>query len=299
MSDLPNRIKKLLLRVMSFFVSLLPSGSIESVYRTITKFKPFKILINTCVTFFIPEKIKIGNLSLFLNQKDAVVSGSLAMGVYESFESQVFLEKLKDDMVVVDIGANIGYYTLLAAEKAKQVISFEPDPVSFTYLQKNVEKNNLKNVEIHQLAIAQKAGTLDFYKNPHNFGDSRVYSFKEGKRAYTIKTISLDEFIDINNIGKVDVIKIDIQGAEGLALLGMQNTLAQQQPELFIEFFPKGLVSCGTNPKDFINALHGFGYSIWNIDDHSQTLDEVKDLDIFVSRFKDAEYRNLYCKKLK
>ncbi len=289
-------MKKILLNTISFFASFFNPERLNLIYKALAKSDLFKKIVYSIVQFTIPDKIKLESYDLFLNQKDAMVSGAIALNVYENFEAEVFIKSLRPEMVVVDVGANIGFYTLLAASRVKSVLAFEPDPVNFELLKKNVETNHCQNVSCYKLAISDKQGDVEFYENPNNFGDRRIYSFSEANKSYKVSAISLDEFAEKKNI-KIDLIKIDIQGAEGRALAGMKRILQQPSLELFVEFFPAGLRDSGYDPLDILNTLSRHNLKIYCMKGTRHTTEPVENFESFVEKFKNTDYVNLYCKK--
>jgi len=107
------------------------------------------------------------------------------------------------------------------------VIAFEPDPENFAYLEKTVALNKLTNVTCYQLAIADSVGAGQLFLSPeNNKGDQRIYASPEKRESIGIQLTTLDAFIKEHNVPKVDFIKMDIQGAEGLALAGMKKQSA-------------------------------------------------------------------------
>ncbi|MBX4191400.1 MAG: FkbM family methyltransferase [Candidatus Doudnabacteria bacterium] len=290
-------IKKILLRVIAFCLSFFSPTVLKEIYIASHKIKVFKKSINDIIIFFVPEKVKLGDYHLYLNQKDSMVSGGIALGVYERPEIKLFLQLLRPEMTVVDVGANIGYYTLLAAQKVKSVIAFEPDPINFQFLTKNIQQNNCTNVISHKLAISNEEKETAFYENPDNFGDRRIYQFKESQQKNIVTSVIFDNFMEKSGITNIDMIKIDIQGAEGQALDGMKKILDQPQLHLLIEFFPEGLRATGYDPVQFLRQLSDKKFEIYQVNDSHGSLEPVTDFDKFVGQFKGKDYKNLYCKK--
>src|SRR3989344_5109884 len=139
--------------------------------------------------------------------------------------NQVWLERthapadfeIKNNDLVIDIGAHIGLFSIFAASRAKngRVYAFEPAPDNFQMLEKNIGLNNLSNIVPVNQAVAGKGGVRDFilYKKSaaaHSF----VFSKTEERDIIKVKTVSLDEIVKKNNIEKIDVLKMDCEGAE-------------------------------------------------------------------------------------
>ena len=128
---------------------------------------------------------------------------------------------------VVDIGANVGIFTGIAARAVGpggRVISFEPEPGNADCLTEMVQANGFTNVTIERKAVADQPGTLRLYLAAQNMGDHRISAAEEDRPSIEIPTARVDDVL----AGVVpQVIKMDIQGAEGLACRGMRETLAR------------------------------------------------------------------------
>lgn len=289
-------MKIFFVKLLSGIVKFIPERFLQTVYRKLITFRLAKKILFKIASFFIPDRVNMGKYSIFLNQKDLVVSGSIAFGIYEKFEKKVFVGCLKPGMTVADIGANIGFYTLLAAQTANRVVAFEPDPENYRFLSRNITSNGCSNVQIFNLGIGSKKEEKVFFANPNNFGDRRMYKFPESVQRPNIQTISLDEFVKNENM-TLDLIKIDIQGAEIEALRGMQTILSQDHLEIFLEFFPAGLEINGENRIELLQTLLNFGFKIWHINSTRDRLEQVLDIAHFSAGFSGVDYANLYCKK--
>src|SRR5262249_29206299 len=137
-------------------------------------------------------------------------------GVYEPFETELIQSLIHEGDTVLDIGANIGYYTLIFARRvgtAGRVFAFEPDPENFALLKSNVEANGYKNVVLVNAALSNQSGTLRLYLCDENRGDHRIYPSGDGRRAIEIPALTGDEYL--KDVSDVRFIKMDVQGAEG------------------------------------------------------------------------------------
>ena len=214
------------------------------------------------------EYIEIQDTKLFLNKNDAVVSGAISLNIYENKFFKNLISEISEDMVFIDVGANIGLYCCPASKKLfpkGNVVAIEPDPENFSFLKKNKNINGLENLLIHQLAISDFCGSGSLFLNSENRGDHRIYDEDEKRIEIQVKIITLDSLIQTNLISKVDIVKIDTQGADFKVLNGMQKTI-HENPNLliFVEFWPWGLLSAGDDPKlmiDFIKEKN-FAFSM-------------------------------------
>lgn len=282
-------------------MAMLPSGSPEFIYTTILKPKILKNVANYILKFVIPKETKTKEgVFLELDQTDPVASGAIALGVYERYESELFRSKIKLGMTIIDIGANLGYYTAIASRLTGDrglVVAFEPEPNFFKLLSRNISRNDLKNVVNFELAIAEKNGLTNLYLSNENKGHNSLINSEELKSSVQVKTTTLDDFLASQNIAKTDIIKMDVEGAEILALEGMRDTLIKHQPLLFLEFSPHSIIKINRNPIDFLSILRHIGYSIFEINKAHQRLDSVTDFQKFIESIPKGKYADIYCEK--
>lgn len=231
--------------------------------------------------------IEIQGSKMYINVKDEdpnmrkTFQGYALNRVHEKSTTELFKQTVKEGDTVVDLGANIGYFTLLAAklvgEKGK-VFAFEPEPKNYNYLLKNIAINNYKNVVALQKAVSDKNGKTKLYICDYDSGHHTI-NRPGGLEAYSrgreikieeidIETIRLDEFFK----GKeelIDVIKMDVEGAEALVLAGMDNILKKNKKlRIFTEFFPLLIKKMESSPSEFLRKLiEDYGFSISVIPD--------------------------------
>jgi FkbM family methyltransferase len=137
----------------------------------------------------------------------------------EIYFEGVYLDVLngKRDMTIVDIGANIGVTVDHFRKFAKKVYAVEPDPMHFKALAKNKEFNNWDNVELFNVAMADKNGTSHLSQNAHNQTCNSITN-NYGDEGFEVETVSMDTFFEQNGIEHVDFMKFDPEGAEELIL---------------------------------------------------------------------------------
>lgn len=243
--------------------------------------------------------IDVQGSKMYVDPRDAGVAASLLRyGFHEKYETELFKKSIKKGMVVIDIGAHIGYYTLLAArltgEKGK-VFAFEPDPYNYTLLVKNIEVNGYSNVIPVQKAVFSKSGKMKLFLDKSDLGNHSLSdaNIPNGDTSITIEVISLDEFFKDKH-HKIDVIKMDVQGSEMGVLQGMTNIINKNDNlEIITEFWPMGLRRSGSSPKEFLNRLVGYGFTLYQIGQYIEPIDVNH-----VLRMRNGkEFRNLLCKK--
>ena len=171
-----------------------------------------------------------GNLRMSVDPTEAIgINLWHATRQFEAEERRAFCASIKPGSVVLDVGANIGIYTLLAAKRGARVFSIEADPKNVNSLRQNISLNHFDNVTVFPFAACDKAGELKLFRNPSNSGGSNVFS---GEPSGVIPAITIDSL----NIPSIDVCKMDIEGSELSALKGMTETIARSpNMKLFIE----------------------------------------------------------------
>jgi len=180
---------------------------------------------------------------------------------YEPHVTRVMRSFLTPGMSVIDVGANIGYFTMLAASRVGptgRVAAFEPSPDNLDLLKRSAAANGFANVETHTLAVADEPGTVTFSMDDSNGG---IHRGEPGVSAVLVPAVALDGFLPPGY--RVDLIKIDVEGSEGLAVKGMQDLLARQRPVLFCEFTPAALPRFSRmSAEEYLDLLRGLGYAL-------------------------------------
>jgi FkbM family methyltransferase len=180
---------------------------------------------------------------------------------------KIFLEK---GMVYVDVGANIGSHTINAARlvgSSGSVFAFEADPDTYRLLSKNIESNSLSNIVLKQTCVSDHVGALSFYKHRDSAKSSIVD--RGEKLSVTLPSDTLDNLIPVDT--KIDVLKVDVEGAELSVLRGARSIFEdKRRPSVvIIEVFD---VRDNSDKSDGIReVLEGYGYSFYVFDDESLT----------------------------
>ena len=208
-------------RITTLFPRAKGFLQLQRLYR---RFLPAEFLVRTKLD---------GNLIFDVNLRDDL---GLYLWNYPNFyekeEIEAFCSFIKAGSVVLDIGANFGLYTLLAAKRGAQVFAIEPDPGNARMLRHNVSLNGLeKQVMIFEMAATETDKALPLYRTQLNSGESNI--MEKGFLAGTIQGRTIDSL----NLPPIDVCKMDIEGSELMALKGMQRTLERSpQVKLFVEY---------------------------------------------------------------
>jgi FkbM family methyltransferase len=188
-------------------------------------------------------------------------------GVYEEATVRWFRSVLRPGMVVLDIGAHVGQYSLIAASDVGpkgRVHSFEPNPASFRRLRDNVEMNGFRHVSTHPLAVSDAEGEATLYVPEHdNLGEASLQACQPGMKETKVRCVTIDEWARTADLGespRIDVMKIDVQGLEGKVLQGAREVLKRFRPRIVCEFEERWLRGTGTSSVELKQMLGEMGY---------------------------------------
>ena len=213
-----------------------------------------------------PNVTQILDHKMFLDAGDSM--GLSVHGIYEPEETRLIQSLVRPGAAILDLGANIGYYTLLLARAAGpdgKVFAFEPHPVLFELLEKNIKLNGYKNVVLFPNAVSDHPGKLKlFVDNFYNL-DHRIYPSETHTTGIDIEAVTVDSLLA--KVPGIDLIKMDIQGAELLALRGMQQLIRRSEHvTMMTEFWPDGLAMIGCSAGEYFHELAQLGFTIFNIE---------------------------------
>ncbi|HYV46862.1 MAG TPA: FkbM family methyltransferase [Myxococcaceae bacterium] len=196
-------------------------------------------------------------------------------GQYEPQETAVLRALLSPGSTFVDVGAHWGYFSLLAAAlvgESGRAIAVEADPRIHATLSANLELNRVPWVTAHHVAIAAGPGTVEllgYSDAQENWGLSRIAGpGAAGESArFQVPTKALDDLLDELGVRAADLVKMDIEGAEGFALQGMERGLRDgRYRRLLLELHPAELRGHGMDPLALLQRLAGAGYRGWTVD---------------------------------
>lgn len=195
------------------------------------------------------------------------------LGWYERQKQQELARSLRPGMVALDIGANVGFYTLLSSVLVGpqgRVYAFEPVPRNLEYLRRHVNLNRLENVEILSLALGETSGEAWF---DDTLGDSQGKLSSTGRLRVQVAT--LDDLVVSGRVQPPDVLKIDVEGAEAAVLRGALQLLDRHHPRIF-------LATHGSSEHaDCLALLRKLGYRVSSLDGSSPS-----DTDELVATFR-------------
>lgn len=224
------------------------------------------------------------------------------LGLYEVDSVLLCKNIIKPGMNVLDIGADIGYYTRIFSDLIKEkgkVYAFEPHPKAFLILSGSIGGLRYNNVEAVQIAVSDNNGTATLLETAsygrHSLYDVSQYDerFKVVKKS-VVNVITIDDFLAKQGNPKIDFIKLDIEGGEMAALMGMKETLARSENlALMVEFNASAVAASGGQAKEYINRLWQLGFTVREIDKGGK----LKDVDQTTYIEAEKNSVNLFCYK--
>lgn len=224
-------------------------------------------------------------------------------GLWEPFETHLICSLLKPESIFVDVGANIGYYSVVASKLLSKgkIFAFEPDPRNFTLLEDNLRLNSLDNVTAVNVGLSEADETAHLFLSDSNYGDHQVYDDGTQREQVSIRLLNGDNYF-CHKVSKIDVIKIDTQGAEQFVVLGLEGILRRSLPNLsmIIEFWPFGLRNAGCHAHQLLDFLLSLELPMFIIDhiEHRLIPCEESDLRPWINDLdedqKNEGFLNLY-----
>ena len=243
--------------------------------------------------------VKIGEYLMYITSNHSVFPGMYLGSQGQDGITRLLNNILRDGMVVFDIGAHIGFYTVIAAKKVTdkgKVYAIEPDPSNYETLIKNIALNKCQNITALQIAVADKEGKAPLYLAPDSGQHSLYRTFQ--KDQILVKVSTIDSIIRLYKEQHIDLIIMDIEGGEDRALDGASLLLRHELPlAVIMEFSPRLLNGASVDPVAFITKLRNLGFNILKIDETGECLpfDEVT----YVAHAGYHDFENLFCTRSK
>ena len=182
------------------------------------------------------------------------------VGSYDIWERYHIERLLPEGSIMFDIGTNYGLYALTLAHHLPKVTihCFEPNPVTYSRLTRNISLNSMRNLRAHQLGLGDWEGTASVVTVNETNSGACALAPGEGTRITT-----LDRFADEHGIGRLDFMKVDIEGFEPRLIKGGLRSLERFKPAILIEVNPPVLRRAGSSPEELLGALGSLGYEFY------------------------------------
>lgn len=225
--------------------------------------------------YFFPKNLivdgQLGAFRVSLNLSDTI-QNQIYFEIYDPYETQLLQYCLIEGSNFLDIGANIGYYSLIASQivgPSGKVHAFEPISANIAAFQQTIDRNQINNIVLNQVAVGSANGELILFTSENQPGSSgwasKVPSERRQKECRVPMT-SLDKYLGEGNFGPIRLVKMDIEGAELDALAGGQRVFSgPAAPDLIIEINPFLLQRQSLNPQSLIHALERCDYQLFLI----------------------------------
>ncbi len=199
-------------------------------------------------------------------------SGSAAQILYRGLSSspivETMIELLSDGMVMIDIGAHIGEYTLIGAKLVGpigQVHAFEPQPTLAEMIKQNAARNDLTNVKVYNYAVADFNGSVSFFADP---GSMAGWIAANPEGAAAVPCTTLEQLVLQNNLARIDLVKIDAAGNELSVLQGGTTLLRDGRPAIIFKLYHPAVIAerFGYDARMTIELLRSYEYELFLLD---------------------------------
>jgi len=219
---------------------------------------------------------------------DQFISAKIARdGEWEPFETELVQRFLGRGDIFVDIGANIGWYTIIGASRVGptgHVYAFEPAHENLDVAARNVALNGFENVTLERIAIAESAGSASLFLSTENLGDHRLFQAGEARSAEAVQTVTLTDYF-ADKPGAIRLVKMDTQGSEAKIFEGITVDFARDRSigAFIFEFWPRGMAESGISADRLISRLRALGMQCYVIQEEYRGVDPI-DLDTLEQR---------------
>lgn len=193
---------------------------------------------------------------------------SFNFNAYEYYDSKMLFKLSHGCKTVLDVGANLGWYSIFLAlvDDEKKIYSFEPIPETFSALKKNIALNKIDNIKTINLALSNEEKEIEMFYSPSLTGASSFKNLQENAtHTKLINTKTLDDFIQSSKINTIDFLKCDVEGAELLVIEGGMNCIKKHKPILFLEMLRKWSHEFGYHPNEIIEKLKSINYRCFKV----------------------------------
>jgi len=210
-------------------------------------------------------RTRFGDL-FWLNDHSCIDQGIIQTGLWEPHATAAVRKIVKKGDVAIDVGANIGYFTVILSKlvgSEGRVYAFEPTTKYCEILKRNIEANGIANCEVFQLGLSNKGQTVEIFNDEASATIHVPEGMPLGYRE-TIKVTTLNDFVGEHGLRKIDFIKIDVDGHEPLIFEGAWDILDQYYPVILTEISQLHFLEVGITVWDFYAELRSRGYNIYD-----------------------------------
>jgi FkbM family methyltransferase len=195
---------------------------------------------------------------------------TLNFNQYEPYESSIIRSLAPHIDIMLDIGANIGWYSLLVASinTSASIHAFEPIPSTFKRLNDNCLLNNAKFISVHNFGFSSEQGSFPFYWYPEGTGNASIRNLagRDDAQVINCELRTLREFcLDLPPDSSIDFIKCDVEGNELFVLKSSSSVLRKHKPILLVELLRKWCAPFGYHPNEVLELMFGLGYSAYGV----------------------------------
>jgi len=296
-----------MLKKRNFFLSIYKNAKKNLGNKGLGKYPGLKEINKFVISQAKTNFAQVQGHKMYLDPKDSL--GLSVNEIYGRIETEIIKNEIQPGNNVLDIGANIGYFTLIFANLVSntgKVFAFEPEPQNFSLLKQNIEINGYKNVVLENRIVSDRNGKTKLYLSEENAGMHRIYpSHFCSEKFVQVEMLSLDDYFQSNEFNnKINFIKIDAEGSELGVLNGMTNLLeSNKKVKIFLEFVPSCIKEFGAKPGDLLSLLKNNGYNFSFINEDTQKLEPVDDMEFLLRRYdgnkleKHPKRTNLLCQR--
>jgi FkbM family methyltransferase len=202
----------------------------------------------------------------------------MAMGEYETETTQLFRDHINPGMTILDIGAHVGYYTLLAARLAGsdgRVFSFEPDQDNYALLVHNVQLNGYDNVTTVNQAVSDKSSSRTLFISALDNGRHSMYHQRQPESgSITVSATTADDYFGEINWPEIDLIKLDVEGSELDVINGMTELLKRSPAaKIIMELNPNLLENANVASMDLLSQVIKRGFTLYRVEENTAPIE--------------------------
>lgn len=247
-------------------MAILPNA-LSYIYKELLAAPAIRRVADAMLRMTIPRSILVNGQPLYLNRRDAAICAAIRFGIYEKGTRAVFSKLIGKGATVVDVGAHVGLYSVLAEQAGAVVYAFEPATDNYDILRKNIKACPYK------IALGDRNGAAKLYLHPSNKGKHALKPTNQHTDFEEVEERTLDTLVDSIPIPAVDVLKIDAEGYEPEVFTGARRTIEKHKPDILFELGPQRINP--TASTSLLKFLEEQGYVLFAINENSGALTRI------------------------